>query len=320
MPFKVSDESVNSYGIRVISKGGDFSQFEKNPIMLYDHDDYKRLPIGTWSDLKIHDNGDITAEPEFDNDDEFAASVQKKVDKKIIRMASLGIVPLEWSDDPEMMLPGQVGVTVTKWILREISITPFGSNKNAFKLYDKLGNEINLNENTTFFNLNTKPKMSDSKDNLRVMLAAGLNLSDDISTSEMVRKVLKLHQENEELKTKVQTLENAAKEEKETLELKEKEAYIDKQIEAKKITLKQKPVYMKLEFSDVKEALEGMPAPKDLGKTGDGDGDEAFKEREKWTFKDWTVKDEAGLVEMKEKDPERYKKLFKDEYKVEPNL
>lgn len=317
--FKVSDETVNSYGIRVLSSGGDFSQFEKNPLMLYDHNDYRHLPIGTWMNLKVHDNGEITADPVFDEEDTFALSIKKKVDKDIIKMASIGIIPLEWSDDPEMMLPGQVGVTVTKWLLREISITPFGSNKNAFKLYDKQGNIINLNENTTFFNLNQNTEMADSKDNLRVMLAAGLNLSEGITESELLREVLKLSQENQQLKAKVQTFEQSQQEQAEAVELAEKGKLIDAAIELKKITLKQKPSFMKLELSDLKTMFDGMQAPTDLGNFGGGEGDSKIdKERANWTFSDWSKNDSKGLLKLKESDPETYKTLFKEEYGVEP--
>jgi hypothetical protein len=316
MPFKVSDESVNSYGVRILSTGGDFSQFEKNPLMLYDHDDYKRLPIGIWENLTVLKNNDITADPVFDVDDEFALAIKKKVDKNYIKMASLGIIPLEWSDDPEMMLPGQVGVTVTKWILREISITPFGSNKNAFKLYDKLGNIINLSENTTFFKTNKKEEMSDSKDTLRVMLTAGLSLSDKLTDSELIREVLKLNQDNQQLKLKVKTFEENETEQAEAIELSAKEGLITAAVEAKKITLKQKPAYMTMALADLKLAFEGMPVPQNLSDLGGGS--KLPKERETWSFSDWTKNDSNGLLNLKESDPEKYKELFKSEYGVEP--
>jgi len=321
MLWKVSDESVNSYGIRVLTSGGDFSQFEKNPLMLYDHDEFNYFPIGTWKDLQKKDNGELVAEPVFDDEDEFALSVKKKVDKGIIKMASLGIIPLEWSDDPELMLAGQVSVTITKWILREISVTPFGSNKNAFKMYDKQGNVINLNDNTTFFKTNNNnKKMSESKNTLLVMLAAGLNLPDKISENELVREVLNLRNQNQQLTEKVKILEGEKKDTEKALELKEKERVIDEAVQAKKITMKQKPVYMKLELNDVKEILDGMPAPEDLSNIGNGDGGDKDKERKSWTFNDWSKNDPDGLSKIKKNDPERYKMLFNQEFKKEPEL
>jgi Protease subunit of ATP-dependent Clp proteases len=49
------------------------------------------------------------------------------------------------------------------------------------------------------------------------------------------------------------------------------------------------------------------------------DGEES-EERAKWSFKDWTQKDSAGLATMKVNDVERYKVLFKAEYGKEPKL
>jgi HK97 family phage prohead protease len=268
--FKVSDETVNSYGIRVLSSGGDFSQFEKNPIMLYDHDDYKRLPIGNWENLRT-EGEEIFADPVFDDDDPFALSVKKKVEKKIIRMCSMGIIPLEWSDDLKLMLPGQ-DVAITKWILREISITPFGSNKNAFKLYDKQGNIINLNENTTFFKSNQKTnKMNDTKDNLKEVLCAGLNLSDSTSDSEMLRHVLKLSTDNASLTQQLATMKQEKENAEAAVELKEKTDFLNLAQKQKKFTADQRASYEKMEFKDLKVVLGDVKPTIDLSEVPGSD-------------------------------------------------
>lgn len=312
--FKVSDESVNSYGLRVLSSGGDFSEFEKNPIMLYDHNDYKYLPIGTWSDLKLGDGGVITAEESFDTDDEFAMSIKGKVDKGIIKMASIGLIPLEWSDDPALMHPGQTNVTITKWKLREISITPFGSNKNAFKLYDQSGKEINLSDNKLFFNTKSENKMSDNKSTLMTMLVAGLGLSDTANESELVRVILSNNTELITLRKENRLLKEKQEQDTKTVELRDKEALIATAVADKRITLKQKDVYLKLELNDLKVVLEGLPKPNiELDAVL-----MAAPERESWTFSDWSKKNSDGLAAMKLNDKEKYNALFKAEYNVEP--
>jgi hypothetical protein len=165
-PIVITDDSVlNSFGFRVLSEGGDMSQFEKNPVMLYDHvrrygDNDKDiiLPIGKWQDLKRL-GSQWVATPVFDTDDEFANKIASKYEKDILNMASIGFEAIEWSNDPALMLPGQTGPTVTKWILKEASITDIGSNPNACKL-SHAGKVIVLNEKTqpdeltNFFNSN----------------------------------------------------------------------------------------------------------------------------------------------------------------------
>ena len=150
--FKVSDESLNSHGFRILSSGGDFTRFNQNPIALYNHmrpwrgTDDEILPIGTWSDLKVMDNGDILALLHPDTEEEFSAKVAKKIEKKIIVAASVGILAIEWSEDPKHLLPGQKYATVTKWELREISPVDIPSNANAVQLYDQQGKAINLSD------------------------------------------------------------------------------------------------------------------------------------------------------------------------------
>ena len=57
-----------------------------------------------------------------------------KVQKGIIKGASIGLNVIEFSNDPKLMKPGQKRPTVTKCSLEEISVTPFPSNKNALRL------------------------------------------------------------------------------------------------------------------------------------------------------------------------------------------
>ena len=52
--FVVSDESVNSYGYTILTAGIDLSRFEKNPIMLLQHD--SKNIIGKWENVRIEDN------------------------------------------------------------------------------------------------------------------------------------------------------------------------------------------------------------------------------------------------------------------------
>lgn len=154
MKFILIDESIVSSGWWAKIQGALLDQFRKNPIMLWMHQrasryDEKRdiLPIGIWKNIQIETiNGvlAITAEPEFDTDDEFALKIKAKVEKEHIRMASAGLIPLAWSDKPEDMKSGQTDSTITEWEMIEASIVDIGANRNAFRLYESDGVTLNL--------------------------------------------------------------------------------------------------------------------------------------------------------------------------------
>jgi hypothetical protein len=75
---------------------------------------------------------------------------------------------------------------------------------------------------------------------------------------------------------------------------------------------------MKLELSDLKTVLTGLPKPESLDFSDDEDG--KYKGRENWTFKNWSQKDSDGLAKMKLNDKENYIALFKAEYGKEPKM
>lgn len=140
----LTDESLNSYGFRVLTSGAVLDRFMKNPVLLYDHNSWG-LPIGKWKGLSVE--GDrITAEPDFDMEDEDAKKVAGKYERGFLSAASIGFQILATSEAPEDMLPGQTLPTVTKWEMYEASLTPIPANGNAIRLYDHEGKEVDLND------------------------------------------------------------------------------------------------------------------------------------------------------------------------------
>lgn len=139
MRFILSDESVNRYGFRVLTRGIGLADFRTNPIMLLNHD-RRVLPIGKWNNLTIDGEGRLMAEPEFDEGDELAMDIKRKCEKGFMNCTSIAFDILELSDDPALMVAGQKRSTVTKCELMEVSITDIGANRNAVKLsYPKYG-------------------------------------------------------------------------------------------------------------------------------------------------------------------------------------
>lgn len=311
--FKVNDASKNCYGCRVSTEGIDTDQFLKNPIMLYDHDSYKRLPIGTWKNL-TKDGVLMFAEPVFDEDDEFAMKIAKKVDKDIIRMASISVEPIEWEEVADGSLE------VTKSILREISITPFGGNKNAFKLYDKQGNIIELSDAKSFLNLsNNKSSKEMSKENSHQLLCVAMNLSDNTTANELVAKVLELNQKVQGFEAEKAQWQQEKQSLTDKIELADKESLISKAIEEKRITLAQKDSFINLSMTDLKNVLGAIPKAIDLSNIPSG-GQATPSGRENWTFNDYSKKDPEGLAQMKLNDSAAYSDLFEKQFGVKPQI
>lgn len=137
--FLVSDDSVNCYGYRLLSSGFEREMYEPRIGYLM-HERDKGVAV-RWEELKVEDS-EIYAVPVV-NDVRFPRLIDE-ISEGFYVGASVGhIVALEWSDAPEMKLPGQTGPTVTRWYCREISIVDIPGNHHALaKLYDAEDNVL----------------------------------------------------------------------------------------------------------------------------------------------------------------------------------
>ena len=131
----ISTERVNSYGSRVITAGIDYSQYEKNPVLLYMHRRGRKedMPIGIMTNIR-EENGILYGTPKFDDDTEDERNISKKWYRGTLRMLSAGLDVLEWSEAPEMLMAGQTRPTVTKSKLIEVSVVDIGSNDDALQV------------------------------------------------------------------------------------------------------------------------------------------------------------------------------------------
>jgi hypothetical protein len=136
--FIVNTENVNEYGYRVLTDGIDTAQFMRNPVVLFMHQRYNSENRGSeviGRVVKLYvENKKLIADVAFDEGDEFAKKIAGKVERNIIRMASLYADVIETSTAPEMVLPGQAYETVTKCKMVELSIVDIGGNDDALKL------------------------------------------------------------------------------------------------------------------------------------------------------------------------------------------
>jgi hypothetical protein len=275
--FILLDESVVMHGFRALMSGAQLDGFIKNPVMLIQHnrtDQYAEadglmLPIGKWYDIRIEEDK-LLAKPDFDEDDELAQRVQKKVEKGYLNGASIWIEPTVISDDVLDMLPGQSLPTFTKWSLFEASIVDIPNCKNSLAIRNESGDKIVLNgknksEDLQKYLQNFLPKKS--KMDLK-LTAVKLGLKDTATEDEvseaitgMLTKVttndavvVKLAGEKEEALTKLAALEAGIK----TSKI---QSLVDAAVTAKKITATERENYIKLataDFETTETILKGM--------------------------------------------------------------
>ncbi|PDS23805.1 HK97 family phage prohead protease [Flavobacterium branchiophilum] len=175
--FLVSDESVNSYGFKVLTNGIDTARFETNPIMLYMHERPKI--IGKWENLR-KENNQLFADAVFDVADATASEIAGKVERGFLKCASIGIGKVDLRND-----------VVSSCELFEISIVDIGSNSNALRLYTDTETtiQLKLNELTASHNLTTI-----------------LGLAQDKSHTEIVAQVKSILAENKTYKSQLETI------------------------------------------------------------------------------------------------------------------
>lgn len=147
--FVINTENVNEYKYRILTGGIDYTQYLRNPVVLYLHnrEDFGKNKggevIGRCVKLAVVDN-QLIASIEFDMNDEFSKKIADKVTNGFIRMASMYADVIAASSEPELVKEGQLYETVTKCKLVEISIVPIGGNDDALKLSGKNEGEVKI--------------------------------------------------------------------------------------------------------------------------------------------------------------------------------
>lgn len=315
----INDESLNSYGFWVKTDGIDLTAFLKNPVMLYNHNrSYEgkiddQLPIGKWKNLRI-ENGQLTGEPVFDENDEFARKIKQKYEDGILNACSMGFRPIEWSADPELLKAGQTMATVTRSLLLEISICDIPSNANAtVVMYDEDSNIINLSD---LPNAAIGPKinhinMSIKEIALKLGLAENADPQACVDAIQLMEgSIAKLKNENATLKAKAQGFEQAEAEAKKQ----EVKKLLDDAVKAGRIDATTRPQFEKLfelDHEGTKAVLASLPerTPMEAKPVGSGDSDLCKMS--------WDELDKADrLYELKTKYPEIYQEKFDKKFNV----
>lgn len=329
--FTIHDESVNTYGFRMLTDGANLAEFEKNPVVLYNHNDWD-APIGR-ADRVYKENGTIVADIVFDTADPKAAEIAGKVERGFLRMASVGAwPPEEVTDDAQMKLDGQTGPTVTRWTLREISVCPIGANHNALAMYDRLtGRRIDLSDRNTVIRLTDKLKETDinpkKEDNMSVITQM-LHLSDSASEqaiAEEVRRLIALRDKNQQERDRLETDNRNLRSRLEAYEKKEREtrkvqavALVDAAVKDGRIDASGREAWLEdleLDFDKASVRLSSIARRQTVAGQIVPEGKAGAVTLRDMTFQDILKADR--LKELKQ-DKELYRQKFREAYGHEP--
>lgn len=309
--FVLNDERVtNSYGFKVLSAGIDLTRFVTNPVMLDGHNQSNQSVIGSWENIILED-GKLLAEPRFDMDDENAKKIAGKVERGIIKGASMGIA----FHREDLTYEGG-NVVLKKCSLFEASIVAVPSNANALRLQMD-GVEITEEEIKEL--CLSFPKTNPNNVHMKLQLtqlalvALGMSASTkELSADEIESAILALSKSRDELKEKLTLSEEqlsayVAKEkaQREALTVQ----MLDDAIKSGKITADKRQTFADLaaqNFELAKATLEGIPAKKSFsagvttptGTTGVA------------TMEDFQKLSLEEKVAFKNGNPEAYQKLI----------
>lgn len=134
--FVISSEAVDSYGTVFISSGADFTRYNQNPVVFYQHGSHSSDPDMLIGTSRIFQEGnDTLAEVTFESaeDNALAEKVFRKVRNGSLKGASIGanVIDGRWGkkdagEDPEV-------IYFERWELLEWSIVTIPSNPDAVK-------------------------------------------------------------------------------------------------------------------------------------------------------------------------------------------
>lgn len=262
--FVLHDESVNSYGFRMLTAGAVLEEFKKNPVMLYNHDD-REMPIGRWDNIRIEDNR-ILADAHFDELDPRGKEIARKVDAGYINACSIGAWVLESDSDASLYIDGQDSPTVTRWVVREASVCNIPSNHNALALYDARGKRVAEDDIPSVLELTDKTTLTiEPKETMIQELKAILSLADNAKEEDALKAIQAQKEQLATLQDEVAKLK-AEKQEAEVKALSEKKAHFTSLLDAAmrngSLAEGQKESFKKLFDSNPNEVialLEAMP-------------------------------------------------------------
>lgn len=308
---RLTDDSLNSHGSRVLTSGVDTSQYERNPVLLYMHERGK--VIGYMKDIEVKD-GEITGEPVFDCATELSRQCKKQWEVGSLRMVSIGIDVLELSEDPDKLIAGQTAPTITRSRIYETSIVDIGANNNAIVMR-RDGKQITLGKGSDnpLPRLNNKPQTSTQQMELKT-IAIKLGLPETADETAVLAKI-------GELNNSVAEMEQLRKD-KESLTLAQVTSAVETAIKENRLTPDKKAHFVNLGkaigIDSLKATLDAMsPSVKLSAAINTSSGTSANSQT---TYARLSEVAEAELRKMRDENPSEYRRLYKAEYGFDCNI
>ena len=304
---RISNDSLNSYGFRVLTSGLDVAQYNRNPVLLYMHE--RGNVVGYVNDLKV-ENGEVTGELMFDCASELSQRCEKQFEFGSLRMVSAGLEILETSEDASMLVQGQTHPTITKSKLFEVSIADVGANDDAIVL-QRNGKIITLgrdgNCDLPLLNNNNKQKTKEMENKT---IALNLGLPETATEAEISAKIAELNAVKEQNASLLQ--------EKEKLTLARINSLVEQAIANKRIELNNKDQFVELGKKIGAEELEKTlrvlhPAVRLSSVLGHQGGATDSKQE----ITKLSQVPASQLATLRSENPEEYKRLYKAEYGIE---
>uniref|UniRef100_UPI0039A44A42 HK97 family phage prohead protease n=1 Tax=Ornithobacterium rhinotracheale TaxID=28251 RepID=UPI0039A44A42 len=310
--FILNDETkANSYGFKIKTSGISLERFSANPVMLDGHNPSNLSVIGQWKEIKTED-GKLSADADFDTEDQNAALIAGKVERGIIKGASMGIA---FQKKDLRLENGELILSACE--LFEASIVSIPSNANALRLYvdnklltDKEIQSLCLSiENNE--NFNPEKNMKKLQLSTAALLILGFAAAQELDAEQINEAVLSLDKQKKDLEAKlqlseekVQAYEKKAKEEKD----KAITDMVSLAVQQGKITADKQQSFVELanqNFELAKSTLDAIPAKQNYSgavKTPTG----AVQ-----TMEDFQKLSLTEQLAFKNGNPEAYKALLK---------
>ena len=300
---RITNESLNSYGTRILTSGMDVEQYRRNPVLLYMHE--RGQVIGYMKDIAV-EGGEVTGEPVFDCATELSRRCKKQWEFGSLKMVSAGLDILELDDSRDLLVEGQTSPTISRSKLFEVSVVDIGANDDALQLTQN-GRIITLGKDgaSPLPLLNNKNKKEmDIK-----TIALQLGLPETATDAEIASKVAELSaaaQENETLRK-----------EKEEMTLAGITAMVEQAVKDKRLSEDRKQQFIelgkKVGLDDLKATLEAMTPRMRLSSVLGHQGGVPSLSPGKAYSKLGEVP--AGeLATMRNDDPDEYRRLYRAEY------
>lgn len=205
----IHTEQLNRGGYWIKTDGIDLTGYNLNNMVLNGHEFAQRVGLGVRLQKSV--NGDMTAYIDFNENSELGKQLKADFEAGYIKAASIGVLPLKWSNEPQYMKPGQTKPTMIACELLEFSLVTIPNNAGAvvFK-QNSTGEYIKLGISDLEFNVlacdNTPPNGIEHNISQMKKIALVLGLAETASEDDILKKVTELQSSMATMKAEGQTL------------------------------------------------------------------------------------------------------------------